>query len=64
VYLKNISDCVRRRDEAIGALLDPTLFWLDNIFNDLVYKWGEVGLNTNKGDCGLNEQTFSIFSGK
>jgi hypothetical protein len=33
-------------------------------FNDLAYKWGEVGLNTNKGDCGLNEQTFSVFSGK
>ncbi len=31
---------------------------------NLAYKWGEAGLNTYKGDFGLNEETFSVFSGK
>jgi hypothetical protein len=27
-----MGDCVRSRDESIHTPLDPTLFWLDNIF--------------------------------
>jgi hypothetical protein len=30
-----MGDCVRSRDESIDAPLDPPLFWLDNIFNDI-----------------------------
>jgi hypothetical protein len=37
VSLKNIGDCVGRQDELIGNPLDPTLFWLDNIFKRANY---------------------------
>jgi hypothetical protein len=39
VFQKNICDGVGVQDESIGTPLYPPLFWLDNIFNSILFAW-------------------------
>jgi hypothetical protein len=39
VFKKNICDGVGVQDESIGTPLYPPLFWLDNIFNEVIRSW-------------------------